>query len=251
MEPPVKTFDYRRLPIHLFGAGWRLARAEAAAAGAVLLACLGVATFLGVADEVGEGEEAFDWAILRALRVGGDPAVPIGPSWLHRAAAELTGFGDTWVLAAIVVMVAGFLLMQKKPAQAAMLTAAVVGGTLLSEGLKGLFGRDRPPEAWRLVEVVNDSFPSGHAMLSAVTYLTLGALVARVLTRRRLKAYVLTVAFGLAGLVGLTRIYLGAHWTTDVVAGWSLGTAWAMACWLTAFGIERLRARVAPATGQA
>jgi undecaprenyl-diphosphatase len=182
--------------------------------------------------------------VLRALRVGGDPASPAGPGWLHRAAVELTGFGDTWILAALVVVVAGFLLMQRRPAQAALLVVAVAGGTLLSETMKGLFGRDRPPEAWRLVEVHNESFPSGHAMLSAVTYLTLGALVAHILTRRRLKAYVLAVAFTLAGVVGLTRIYLGAHWTTDVVAGWSLGTAWAMACWLCAFAVERLR--VAP-----
>jgi len=240
--------SYSRLPIHLFGAGWRFARAEAAAAGAILLGAIGVLCFLAIADEIGEGEEAsFDWAILRALRVGGDPAHPLGPTWLYKAAYELTGFGDTWVLGTIVVMVAGFLLMQKKPGQAGLLTVAVAGGTLLSEGLKGLFGRDRPPEAWRLVEVLHDSFPSGHAMLSAVTYLTLGALTARVLTRRRLKAYVLAVAFGLAGLVGLTRIYLGAHWTTDVIAGWSLGTAWAMACWLAAFLLERHRGdQVAP-----
>lgn len=249
-NPPVGLPD-RRLPLHLFGAGWRLARAEAAAAGAVLLSCLGLLTFLEVADEIGEEEDRFDWAILRALRVDGDPAVPVGPGWLHRAAAELTGFGDTWVLGALVVLVVGFLLMRRKPGQALILTLAVVGGTLLSESLKGFFGRDRPPEAWRLVEVHSQSFPSGHAMLSAVTYLTLGALTARILTRRRLKAYVLGAAFLLAGVVGLTRVYLGAHWATDVLAGWSLGTAWAMTCWLAAFAVERRGGRVAPPTGKA
>jgi undecaprenyl-diphosphatase len=238
----VIPIPYRRLPIHLLGVGWRFARAETAAACAILLAALGAFAFLEVAEDIGEQETGFDWTVLRALRVAGDPQHMVGPSWLHNAAIELTGFGDTWILGVIVIVAAGFLLMQRKGGQALILVIAVAGGTLLSEGLKEMFGRDRPPEVWRLVETASASFPSGHAMLSAVTYLTLGALLARILTRRRLKAYVLVVAFALAGMVGLTRIYLGAHWTTDVIAGWALGTAWAMACWLAAFAIERWRA---------
>ena len=238
--------------MHLLGAGWRFARAETAAAGALLLAALGLFAFLEVAEDIGEHETGLDWAILRALRAAGDPQDMVGPTWLHHAAIQLTGFGDTWILAGVVVIALGFLLIRRKAGQGLILLIAVIGGTLLSEGLKSFFGRDRPPEVWRLVETTNASFPSGHAMLSAVTYLTLGALLARTLPQRRLKAYVLGVAFTLAFMVGLTRIYLGAHWTTDVVAGWALGTAWAMACWLTAFAIERWRAtRIAPGAGEA
>jgi undecaprenyl-diphosphatase len=218
-----------------------LARAELAATAALLVAALGIFSFIGILDEIGEGNE-FDQAVLAAMRVGGDPSQTVGPPWLHQAAVELTSFGDSWVLGVILVIAAGFLLIQRRFGHAALLVGAVVGGTLLSEGLKEVFGRERPPADYRLVEVASQSFPSGHAMLSAVTYLTLGALVARILPRKRLRAYVLATAFALAGMVGLTRIYLGVHWTTDVIGGWSLGAAWAMAFWLFAYAIERLRA---------
>jgi undecaprenyl-diphosphatase len=231
----------------LAGTGMRLVKAELAAAAALALVALGVLVFVGVADEIVEGERAFDEAILAAMRIGADAGAPIGPPWLLRAAQELTGFGDTWILAVITVIAIGFLMMLRKPGQALLAAVSIVGGTLLSEGLKTAFARERPDLAWRLAEAHSLSFPSGHAMLSAVTYLTLGALIARVLTRRRLRAYVLGVAFSLAGVVGLTRIYLGVHWTTDVVAGWALGAAWAMACWLAAYAVERVRrSRVAP-----
>lgn len=222
-------------------AGLKLLRAELAAAAALAVAALGVVSFIVIADEISEDAREFDIAVLQALRVGGDPRTPVGPHWLAEAAAQLTSFGDTWVLVVVTLIAVGFLLMQRKAGQALLLTASVVGGTLLSEGLKDVFARERPAAAFRLAEVHSESFPSGHAMMSAVAYLTLGALIARVLTRRRLRLYVLAVAFALAGMVGLTRIYLGVHWTTDVIAGWALGSAWAMACWLVAYAIHKLR----------
>jgi undecaprenyl-diphosphatase len=93
------------------------------------------------------------------------------------------------------------------------------------------------------VEVHTASFPSGHAMLSAVCYLTLGALLAGVVPARRYKAYILGTAIFLTLLVGGSRIYLGVHWPTDVLAGWCLGAAWAMACWLGVRGILLWRQR--------
>ena len=107
---------------------------------------------------------------------------------------------------------------------------SVIGGTVLSFGLKLVFERPRPDLVAHLVEVQTASFPSAHAMLSATTYLTLGALLARFEDRRRLKSYVLGVAIGLTVLVGISRIYLGVHWPTDVIAGWCAGAAWAVAC---------------------
>jgi undecaprenyl-diphosphatase len=98
--------------------------------------------------------------------------------------------------------------------------------------LKTVFGRDRPPDAYRAVEVLNQSFPSGHAMLSAVVFLTLGAMLARAEASLRLRVYVLAVAILIAVMVGLTRIHLGVHWATDVLGGWCAGAAWAAACWL-------------------
>lgn len=224
----------------LAGTGWRLVQAELAAVAALLTAGLGVLAFVEIADEVAEAEAGFDQAVLASLRIAGDPAVPVGPSWLLRVAQELTSFGDTYVLVAIALIAIGFLLMQKKLAAAALVVSALASGTLLSETLKQIFARDRPAALYRLAEVHSESFPSGHAMLSAVAYLTLGVLLARALKQRALQIYVLAVAFALTFVVGLTRIYLGVHWTTDVIAGWSLGAAWAMAWFLAAYAVERL-----------
>ena len=115
----------------------------------------------------------------------------------------------------------------------------LIGGVLLSEGLKAVFQRERPPVANQAVETINASFPSGHALLSAVFYLSLGVMLSRAFPQRRLKAYVLGVAIAMTVLVGVTRVYLGAHWATDVFAGWSVGAAWAMALWLVSYAVER------------
>ena len=102
----------------------------------------------------------------------------------------------------------------------AVLLVAVGGGVLLSTLLK--IGFDRPrPDLVPHGAVVYASFPSGHAMLSAVVYLTLGALLARVQPRRLLKLYLLGLAILLTVAVGISRVYLGVHWPTDVVAGWA------------------------------
>jgi undecaprenyl-diphosphatase len=115
---------------------------------------------------------------------------------------------------------------------------AIAGGVILSEGLKHLFARPRPELVAHMVEVQTASFPSGHAMLSAVTLLTLGALLARIQSRKRLKAYVIAIAILLTLLIGASRVYLGVHWPTDVLAGWCAGAAWAMACWLLALWLQ-------------
>jgi undecaprenyl-diphosphatase len=217
----------------------RIARTEIAAVSALFIVAAGVMTFVELADEMAEGEgRAFDQGVLEAMRPGA-MADPWGPGWLETAAMDLTALGGTAVLSLFAVIVTGFLILQRKRLSALLLALGLIGGVALSEGLKALFGRDRPPEALRAVETMSASFPSGHSLLSAVFYLSIGVMLTRAFPQKRLKAYVIGVAVLLTLLVGLTRVYLAAHWATDVLAGWSVGAAWAMALWLVAYGIQR------------
>ena len=144
-------------------------------------------------------------------------------------------------LFALIVIV--FLLSQRKWLSSLLLVVGLAGGVALSEGLKAVFERARPPAAMQAVETINASFPSGHALLSTVFYLSVAVMLTRAFPRERFKVFVLGVGILLALLVGLTRIYLGAHWATDVFAGWAVGAAWAMALWLVAYGVARWQKR--------
>jgi undecaprenyl-diphosphatase len=219
----------------------RIARSEIAALSALLIVALGVMTFIEVADDMTEADgQMFDRQVLNWLQpVAGEPR---GPWWLHEAAADLTSLGGISVLTLFAVVAFSFMLIQRKRLSALLLVVGLIGGVALSEGLKALFERERPPVAYQAVETLNASFPSGHALLSTVFYLTLGVMLTRAFPRRRLKAFVLGAAILIALLIGLTRVYLGAHWASDVIAGWCAGAAWAMALWLVAYAVERRQA---------
>lgn len=224
----------------LFARLWRFGRAELGALAALLIAAGGLLAFIELADEMSEqAAHGFDAWVLNYLRPSANPHDALGPRWFEHAVAEVTTLGGTVNLTIIVVIAMAFLLLQRRVASALLVAVSVGGGLALSETIKMLLGRDRPPLIYRAVETSNASFPSGHAMLSTITYLTLGALLAQVMPRRREKAFVFAAAALLAALVGASRIYLGVHWTTDVLAGWSLGAAWAMVCWLAAWAVRR------------
>jgi undecaprenyl-diphosphatase len=209
--------------------------ADAVVLAAVVAAAAGVWLFLAVADNVAEGStRTFDERVVLALREPGDPADPVGPRWVEEGARDLTALGGYTVLTLLVGAVLGFLLIGRHYPAALLVFAATSGGAALSIVLKGVFSRPRPELVPHLSYVATSSFPSGHSMLAAVTYLTLGALLARLVTRWRAKVYFMTVAVLLAGLVGASRVYLGVHYPTDVLAGWSAGLAWAVGCWLVA-----------------
>ena len=206
----------------------------------VVLAAAALLAFAGLATEMLEGDTlAFDRAVLFALRDPGDPATPIGPRWLQEIARDLTGLGGTAILTGVTLAVAGYLALVRKRAAAMLVLVAVGGGTALSTLLKLAFHRPRPDLVPHAVEVYTASFPSGHAMLSAVTYLTLGALLARVQAGWRVRAFVMGLSIMTTLLIGVSRVYLGVHWPTDVLAGWCIGSAWAMLCWLVALGLQR------------
>lgn len=223
----------------------RLARAEIAALTALLVLTGGVLAFVELADVMAEEDgRRFDRAILDLLRpFTEDPGRPWGPWWLHEAAADITSLGGIAVLGLFALIAVGFLVMMGKRLSAVLLVAGLAGGVVLSEGLKAVFERERPPAPFQVVETLNASFPSGHALLATVFYLTLGVMLTQAFPRRRFKAYALGVGVILAVMVGVTRVYLGAHWATDVIAGWCVGAAWAMALWLTAYAVQRLAAR--------
>ena len=219
----------------------RIARTEIAAVTALFIVALGVLTFLELARDVaGTDGQAFDQAVLGWMQpVAGDPR---GPWWLKEAAADLTSLGGISVLTLFAVVAIAFLLIQHKRLSALLLVLGLAGGVGLSEGLKALFERARPPAAFQAVETLNASFPSGHALLATVFYLTLGVMLTRAFPRAHLKAFVLGSAMTVALLIGLTRVYLGAHWASDVFAGWCAGAAWAMALWLVAYAVGRRQA---------
>ncbi|WP_269715331.1 phosphatase PAP2 family protein [Caulobacter sp. NIBR2454] len=218
----------------------RLGRAELAALFALLIVAGGGMAFIEIADDATEADgQGFDQAILAWLRPHADPHDALGPPWLEHAMGELTALGGIAPLILIASMAVIFLLLRRRYGSSLLVTLSLSGGVAISQSLKALYGRDRPPDIFRAEEVINASFPSGHAMLSTITYLTLGALLAQAMDRRRLKVFVLAGAVLIAALVGVSRVYLAVHWASDVLAGWSLGAAWAMACWLVAWFIQR------------
>jgi undecaprenyl-diphosphatase len=217
----------------------------------VLLAIAGVAAgfwiFVAIAGEVTEGDtQALDRKLLLAMRHPGD-LLPLGPPAFQEAARDITALGGPTVLAIITLITGTFLLLDGKKHMALLLYASVGSGLLLSTVLKDLFARPRPDLVPYATNFSSGSFPSGHSMLSAVTYLTLGALLARSQERRRLKEYFLVTAVLLSFLVGVSRVYLGVHWPTDVLAGWTAGASWAALCWIVARHLQR-RQTIEPET---
>jgi undecaprenyl-diphosphatase len=223
---------------------WRktiyLGRRELGTLATLLLFAALTLTFGVVANQMAEGStRAFDNAIVLAMRSDADPSDPLGPMWFEGTVRDITSLGSNAVLAIVTLGTVGFLALSGARGTALHLLASVGSGAVLIQILKEVFGRVRPDVVPHAVSELTRSFPSGHATLSAVTYLTLGALVARVQTTPALKTYVLFLAILLTLLVGVSRVYLGLHWPTDVLAGWCLGSAWALACWLVAVGLQR------------
>lgn len=196
--------------------------------------------FVELAGDVVEGDtHALDSAILLSMRNPADVTDPLGPPWFEEAARDITGLGGYTVLTIMTLGAVLYLLLARKRAAAFFVVAAIVGGMLLSTGLKLGFERPRPDLVPHATQVYTASFPSGHAMLSAVVYLTLGSLLTRLQQRRRIKAFFIGMAVFLTLLVGASRIYLGVHWPSDVLAGWCVGAAWASLCWFIALQLQR------------
>lgn len=210
---------------------------------AILLAIGGLAAgvwlFAALADEVMEGgTEKLDRKLLLAFRQPGDLR-PLGSPAIQDAARDITALGGVAVLGLLTLGVGVFLALDGKTYMALFVLGAVGSGLLASTLLKAFFGRPRPSLVPYAAYASNSSFPSGHSMMSAVTYLVLGALLARSQEGKLLKAYFLLTAALITVMVGISRVYLGVHWPTDVLAGWTAGAVWALVCWLLARWLQR------------
>lgn len=206
------------------------------------LIIVGVWLFAELAEVVFDDEPGFrslDETLILALREPQDRADPVGSALVETAVRDVTALGGTAFLAFLTVSATVFLLLRGNHRTALILIVAVVGGTLLSTVFKDFSARPRPTLVPVKTEVLSYSFPSGHAMLSAVTYLTIGALLSRTQTRTAIKAYILILSILLTVAVGLSRVYLGVHWPTDVLAGRLAGAVWALIVVLVAVFWDR------------
>jgi undecaprenyl-diphosphatase len=245
-QPRRSAFTLAGLP----ASAWRN-RPELWLLGGIFLAGLLLLAFGHIAEEVLEGDATrFDQAVLLALRNPADLSDPIGPAWLEEAVRDITALGSYAVLGIVFFAVIAYLLMMQRRAAALWVAASVGGGVLLSNVLKHAFDRPRPDLVAHAARVFTPSFPSGHATLSAVTFLTLGALLASLHTSRRLKLFFLGIAIAITVAIGVTRVYLGVHHPTDVLAGWCVGAGWAAMCW-TVFHWLQQRGTIEPAAKDA
>ncbi len=207
---------------------------------AVLLLIAGAWAFIMLADEVTEGgTQRFDERVLRALRKPNDPGVLRGPHWLFEVARDITALGSVAVLSLATLAVLGYLLMTRKGHAMWLVVIATAGGLGLGSVLKYSFSRPRPNVVPHLQDIGTSSFPSGHSMYSAIVYLTLATLLARLVPERAAKAYFVIIAMILTFLIGISRIALGVHYPTDVLGGWCAGLTWALICWLIARHLQK------------
>lgn len=207
------------------------------------------AVLLFVTLAVSAPKGTFLEAELHLMRAFRDEGRPLGPHWALEAVRDLTALGSATVLILLILLILGDLCLRRHYRIALLIALTTGGGEILNAILKDAFDRARPEESLRLVEVSTSSFPSGHSMAGSIFYLTIGAVLARVTTRRREKSYFMLTAILLTGLTGFSRVYLGVHYPTDVLAGWSAGTAWALLCWYIADALAR-RGKMRAETGE-
>lgn len=205
----------------------------------VLVILGGIWGFLEIAGEVMEKEtHHFDESILLAMREPGDTHDPIGPPRVEEMARDLTALGGFTLLTAVTLVAGGVAIFAGRGKLALLAILSIVSGTVVMTLLKQGYDRPRPALVEHGTLVHNASFPSGHSMMAAMVWLTLGILLARTQPKKRVRAFIVGISVLVVLLVGISRVYLGVHWPTDVLGGWMLGGAWAILFWLVAMRVD-------------
>jgi undecaprenyl-diphosphatase len=220
----------------------RLTRIRTAFSKRLILVAIGIGVcgFITVAVLVNMGiTQDLDERLLRLPRDPADPSRTLGPAWLEEIARDLTALGGIAGLCLLTLMVCGYLLICGKYRALLLVLAATLGGLVLNGLLKDRFDRPRPHVVPHKSQVMTSSFPSGHSLNSAVIYLTLATLLASLVEKPRPKVYFLSMGLLLTILVGVSRVYMGVHYPTDVLAGWCAGLAWAFLCSFMARWLEK------------
>ncbi len=201
--------------------------------------------FFGLAGEVAEGDTMrADRALLLALRNQADITQPLGPAWVQEMMRDFTALGGVAVLTLIAAMLILYFAMAGRYRSALFVLCTIGGALVLSSLLKMGFDRARPDLVPHGSHIYTSSFPSGHSLLSAVTYLTCGVLFGRMHRRRRMRVFAVVMAILLTFWVGVSRVYLGVHWPSDVLAGWCIGAAWTALCVYVALLPRRKAAQI-------
>lgn len=200
----------------------------------LLVALVGVPSlFMSIAGEVAEGETAaLDRRLLLAFRSPGDASDPLGPRWFEESMRDVTAIGGFTLVTLLTVVATLLLLFHQRRREALIFAGTVILAYASSEVLKAFYDRDRPMLVAHGSIVYSQSFPSGHSTAAAATFLTLATVLASFETKRRSKALIYALAITGMIAVGVSRVYLGVHWPTDVLAGWALGASWALAAWI-------------------
>jgi undecaprenyl-diphosphatase len=180
----------------------------------------------------------FDRAIILSLRDSTNIARPLGPDWLPETMRDITSLGSVVLALGFAGVLSGYLLLTGNRGAAALLFGSAVGALLLNDLLKYAIDRPRPDAMLQTARVFTSGFPSGHAALSSVTYISAAALSGPLCTERRARTYLMAIAIFVVALIGFSRIYLGVHYPTDILGGWCVGAAW-VSCWYPAIRMLR------------
>lgn len=204
------------------------------------LAVVGTWLFAKFAGHVSSGgTQAFDDAVLQWIGMHREP-------WLTNAMVEITSLGTGLVVMMTVVIAGLFLYLSNHKYSALLLFITTGGGLVLNTLLKLGFGRPRPQLVEWGTHAASSSFPSGHAMNSVIVYGTVAYLAARLQSRHRVRVLTLFVAGIIILLVCTSRLYLGVHYPSDVLAGIIVGLAWASFCMASLEALQLFAKRNAP-----